>query len=145
MLLEHVTSELFRTYLNAGGLIGYMFWKFFQWIQVKEQALMWFWTLGCWIWTSTFLIWKLFLIWNLIHVHTPNHLEAWQCCRKQGLTGLKPSMSPGYLWLTTGIPIGKPVSMSTCRSESPGDWNLHKSKLGFQNTEDLWFQLILTS
>ena len=30
-------------------------------------------TLGGWIWTWTFLIW------NLIHVHTPNHLETWQC------------------------------------------------------------------
>ena len=29
------------------------------------------------------------------------------------------STSPGYPQLTTGIPVGKPVSMSTHRSKSP--------------------------
>jgi len=28
------------------------------------------------------------------------------------------STSPGYLRLTTGIPVGKPVGMETCGSES---------------------------
>jgi len=30
------------------------------------------------------------------------------------------STSLGYPQLTTGIPVGKPMSMSTCGSESPG-------------------------
>ena len=51
------------------------------------------------------------------------------------LHGLRLSTSPGYPRLTTGIPVGKPMSMSTRGSESPGGWNLHRSKLGFQNTE----------
>ena len=29
------------------------------------------------------------------------------------------STSPGYLWLITGIPMGKPAGMETCGSESP--------------------------
>ena len=36
-------------------------------------------------------------------------------------------MSAGYLWLTTGIPVGKHVSMETCGSESPVITGLHGS------------------
>ena len=48
---------------------------------------------------------------------------------------LRLNTSLGYLRLVTGIPVGKPMSMSTCGSESPGGWNPHRSKLGFQNTK----------
>ena len=43
----------------------------------REEVLRMFGIVNGCIWTWTFLIWNPFLIWNLIHVHTPNHLEVW--------------------------------------------------------------------
>src|ERR1700683_3103491 len=40
---------------------------------------------------------------------------------------LRLSTSPGYLRLTTGIPVGKPAGMETRESESPVITGLHRS------------------
>ena len=36
----HVTSELFWTYLDAGDWIHYITWKWVEWIEQLETALM---------------------------------------------------------------------------------------------------------
>ena len=40
-------------------------------------------------------------------------------------------MSAGHPWLTTGIPMGKPVGMETCRSELLVITGLHRSGFSF--------------
>ena len=40
---------------------------------------------------------------------------------------LRQSMSAGHPWVTTGIPVGKPTGMETCRSESLVIAGLHGS------------------
>ena len=53
-------------------------------------------------------------------------------------SGLKLSTSAGYLWLTTGIPMGKP-GMETCGSELLMITGLHRSGCLF------WVLWVLTT
>src|ERR1700685_3400074 len=56
--------------------------------------------------------WKAPLGWS-----HPHHSVS-QNYQKLGTDSIRLSTSLGYLWLTTGIPVGKPTGMKTCGSKS---------------------------